>query len=133
MDINSYLYFSFRGDFFDTTELTNILNIQPTSVMIKKDLIPKSNSWNYHIDAGNDLDLEKHLDQLVQIFDSKIEIINRVKKEQNLENVIQFVIDIDTHPESSTPYFILNHKVIEFLYNTGTEMDYDLYKYDSRE
>lgn len=133
MDINSYLYFSFRGDFFDTTELTNILNIQPTSVMIKKDLIPKSNSWNYLIDAGNDLDLEKHLNQLVQIFDSKIEIINRVKKEQNLENVIQFVIDIDTHPESSTPYFILNHKVIEFLYNTGTEMDYDLYKYDSRE
>jgi phosphorylcholine metabolism protein LicD len=101
--------------------------------MIKKDLIPKSNSWNYRIDAGNDLDLEKHLNQLVQIFDSKIEIINRVKKEQNLETVIQFVIDIDTHPESSTPYFSLNHKVIEFLYNTGTEMDYDLYKYDSGE
>lgn len=118
--------------FFDTTELTNILNIQPTSVKIKKDPTPKSSSWDYCVEAGNDLDLEKHLDHLVKIFDSKIELINRVKKEQNLETVIQFVIDIDTHPESSTPYFSLNHEVIEFLYNTGTEMDYDLYKYDSR-
>jgi hypothetical protein len=130
-ECNNYLYFSFDADFFDTAEVTKILGLEPTSLMIKKERVPKSTSWKYIIDAGNDLDLETHLEKLIEIFEPKIDIINRLKNSLNLETRIQFVIDIDINPDSSTPYFGLNKKTIKFLNMTETEADFDLYKADT--
>jgi hypothetical protein len=41
------------------------------------------------------------------------------------------VIDIDINPDSSTPYFGLNKRTIDFLGRTKTEVDFDLYKADT--
>ena len=49
---NNYLYFAFYGDEFNTEIITTELNIQPTSVKIKNDPIPKSSSWNFQINVG---------------------------------------------------------------------------------
>lgn len=49
----------------------------------------------------------------------------------NLETRLQFVIDIEINPESSTPFFGLNKKTINFLNKTETEVDFDLYKSDT--
>ncbi|WP_452231536.1 DUF4279 domain-containing protein [Lacinutrix sp. MEBiC02595] len=130
-ECNNYLYFSFDAEYFDTEKITEELNIQPTSVMIKKEPVPKSTAWKYRIDAGNEIDLEKYLKKLIEFFEPKIDLINRLKEEFNLNTRIQFVIDIDINPDSSTPYFGLNKKTIDFLYKTGTEIDYDLYKSDT--
>lgn len=130
-ECNTYLYFAFDAEYFDTEKVTEVLNIRPTSVMIKKEPVPKSTSWKYQIEAGNDIDLENYLEQLIDIFFPKIDQINQLKKRFNLDTRIQFVVDIDINPDSSTPYFGLNKKVIEFLYKTGTEVDYDLYKTDA--
>ncbi|MEQ8477850.1 DUF4279 domain-containing protein [Fulvivirga sp.] len=130
-ECNNYLYFSFDADFFDTAEVTKIMGLEPTSLMIKKEPVPKSTSWKYRIDAGNDIDLETHLERLIEIFEPKIDIINRLKNSLNLETRIQFVIDIDINPDSSTPYFGLNKKTIKFLNMTETEVDFDLYKADT--
>ncbi len=127
---NSYLYFSFDARKFDTDKVTNELKIEPTSVMIKKNPAPKSTSWKYGIDGGNEIDLQKLLDQLINVFEPKIEDINRVKEKFKLSTRVQFVIDIDINPESSTPFFGLNKRTIDFLYKTGTGVDYDLYKVD---
>ena len=59
-ECNNYLYFSFDADFFDTAEVTKIMGLEPTSLMIKKEPVPKSTSWKYRIDAGNDIDLENN-------------------------------------------------------------------------
>lgn len=48
---NNYLYFSFDEESFDTEIITTELGIEPTSVMIKKDPVPKSTSWKYKIEA----------------------------------------------------------------------------------
>ena len=130
-ECNNYLYFSFDAEYFDTEKVTEELKIQPTSVMIKKEPVPKSTSWEYKIEAGNEIDLEKYLEQLIDLFTPKIDRINQLKKKFNLDTRIQFVVDIDINPDSSTPYFGLNKKAIEFLYKTGTEVDYDLYKTDT--
>lgn len=130
-ECNNYLYFSFDAKYFDTEKVTEELNIQPTSVMIKKEPVPKLTAWKYRIDAGNEIDLEKYLKKLIEFFEPKIDVINRLKKEFNLNTRIQFVIDIDINPDSSIPYFGLNKKTIDFLYKTGTEIDYDLYKSDT--
>ena len=130
-ECNNYLYFSFDSEYFDTEKVTEELNIEPTSVMMKKEPVPKSTAWKYQIDAGNEIDLETYLAKLIDIFEPKIGIINRLKENYNLATRIQFVIDIDINPESSTPYFGLNKRAIDFLHRTGTEMDYDLYKADT--
>ncbi|MBC3847904.1 DUF4279 domain-containing protein [Winogradskyella echinorum] len=130
-ECNNYLYFSFDAEYFDTKKITEELNIEPTSVMMKKEPVPKSTAWKYQIDAGNEIDLENYLEKLIDIIEPKIEIINRLKEKYNLTTRIQFVIDIDINPESSTPYFGLNKRTIEFLAKTGTEVDFDLYKADT--
>ncbi|MFS4466179.1 DUF4279 domain-containing protein [Maribacter sp. 2210JD10-5] len=130
-ECNSYLYFSFDAEYFDTKKITEELNIEPTSVMIKKEPVPKSTAWKYQIDAGNEIDLENYLEKLIDIIEPKIEIITRLKEKYDLTTRIQFVIDIDINLESSTPYFGLNKRTIEFLAKTGTEVDFDLYKADT--
>lgn len=130
-ECNNYMHFSFDADFFDTDEVTNIIGIKPTSLMIKKEPVPKSTSWKYRIDIGNDTDLETPLENLIELFEPKIDIINKLKNSLNLETRIQFVIDIDINPESSTPYFGLSKRVIKFLYITETEVDFDVYKSDT--
>ena len=130
-ECNNYLYFSFDAEYFDTQEITKELNIQPTSVMIKKEPVPKSTAWKYQIDAGNEIDLETFLEKLIDIFEPKIEIINNLKEKLNLTTRIQFVIDIDINPDSSTPYFGLNKRAIDFLAKTDSKVDFDLYKSDT--
>lgn len=130
-ECKNYLYFSFDAEFFDTDIVTNELKLEPTSVMIKKDPIPKSTSWKYRIDAGSDIDLEIHLEKLIDIFENKIDKIKLLKEKLKLETRLQFVIDIDINLDSSTPYFGLNKRTIDFLGRTGTEVDFDLYKVDT--
>ncbi len=125
------MYFSFNAEYFVTEKITKELNIQPTSVRIKRYPVPKSTSWEYRIDAGGEIDLVTYLEKLIDIFEPKVEVINGLKSKYDLTTRIQFVIDIDINPESSTPYFRLNKRTVEFLANTGTEMDFDLYKADT--
>lgn len=130
-DCNNYLYFSFDSDFFDTEVVTKELGIEPTSLMIKKDPVPKSTAWKYKIEVGNEIDLETPLEKLIDILEPKIEVINRLKRDLNLETRLQFVIDLDINPDASTPYFGLNKRTIDFLSKTETEVDFDLYKADT--
>lgn len=130
-ECNSYLYFSFDADYFDTETVSKELNIEPTSFMIKKELVPKSTSWKYQIDAGNEIDLETYIKKLIDILEPKIEIINRLKEDFDMTTRLQFVIDIDKNPQSSVPYFGLDKRTIDFLAKTGTEVDFDLFKADT--
>jgi hypothetical protein len=130
-ECNNYLYFSFDAEFFDTYIVTDQLQIEPTSVKIKKDPVPKSTSWNYRIDAGSDINLESYLEKLIDIFENKVVEINGLKERFKLETRLQFVIDIDINPDLSTPYFGLNKRTIDFLGRTGTEVNFDLYKADT--
>lgn len=130
-ECNNYLYFSFDSDYFDTDIVTSELGIEPTRLMIKKDPVPKSTSWSYRIEVGQEIDLVTPLEKLVTLFEDKAEEINRLKKELGLTTRLQFVIDIDINPEASTPYFGLNKRTIDFLSKTGTEVDFDVYKADT--
>ena len=130
-ECNNYLYFSLNSDFFDPEVITKRLGIQPTSIMIKQNPIPKSTSWDFEIQVGNELDLETPLEKLITIFEPHIEEINQLKSELNLESRIQFVIDIDINPEASTPCLGLNKRTIDFLWKTQSEVEYDIYKADT--
>lgn len=128
---NNYLYFAFHAEYFDPAFVTRELGLEPTSVMIKNDPVPRTTSWKYQLDAHADIDLEPYLERLLGIFESKVDTINRLKEQFKLETRLQFVIHIDIDPDASTPYFGLNCRVIDFLGRTRTEVDFDLYKADT--
>lgn len=128
---NSYIYFAFDADFFDTNKVTTELSIEPTSVKIKNQPAPKSTTWKYQIDVGSEIDLETPMEKLIDIFEPKIDQINKLKEVHKLSTRLQLVIDIDINPESSTPYFGLNKRIINFLDRTETDIDFDLYKSDT--
>jgi hypothetical protein len=130
-DCNNYLYFTFNAAEFDVEAISKSLGIEATSIMIKKDPVPKSTSWKYQINAGRNIDLESHIEELIDLFEPKIDKINDLKKKLGLTTRLQFVIDIDINPESSTPYFGLNNRTISFLNRTDTDVDFDLYKADT--
>jgi len=102
-ECNNYLYFAFDAEFFDIDTVTKELNLEPTSIMIKKEPTPKSTSWKYRIDAGNDINLETYLRKLIDIFENKVDEINSLKQRLKVETRLQFVIDIDINPNSSKP------------------------------
>ncbi len=79
-ECNNYVYFSFDAEVFDTDLITDELKVEPTSVRMKKDPVPKSTSWICRIDAGKDSDLEPYVEKLIDIFESKVEVINRFKR-----------------------------------------------------
>lgn len=128
---HGYLYFAFKGDYFDANTITELLQIQPTSVKVKNNPIPKSTTWNYQIEIGSAIDFETYIHNLLNIFESRIERINQLKNELQLTTILQFVIEIDINPNISTPYFGLNQRAINFLCQTATEVDYDLYKVEN--
>jgi len=125
---NNYIYFTFVGEYFDTKIITKRLNIEPTKIRHK---VPKSTSWNLQISIGSKIDLATPTENIIKLLEPKIEEIVKLKKALNLETRLQFVIHIDINPESSTPYFGLNKRTIQFLAKTGTEVDFDIYKSDT--
>lgn len=82
---NNYVYFSFDGDYFDVEIITKELKIEPTSVRLKKDPIPKSTSWILRIDVGSEIDLATPTDDIIKQLEPKIDEIVKLKKELNLE------------------------------------------------
>lgn len=130
-ECKNYIYFTFEGEYFDTEIITKELKIEPTSIRLKKDPVPKSTSWKLQIEIGNEIDFATPAEDIIKLLEPKIEEIVKLKKALNLETRLQFVIDIDINPESSTPYFPLNKRIINFLYQTETEVDFDIYKADT--
>lgn len=128
---NNYVYFTFQGEYFDVEKITNELNIEPTTIRLKKNPVPNSTSWILRINIGNEIDIVTPTESIVNLLEPKIGEIVKLKKALNLETRLQYVIDIDINPESSTPYFPLNNRIIEFLYLTETEVDFDIYKVDT--
>lgn len=128
---HSYLYFAFRGDGVDTEAVTRAMGITPTRVLHQAVPTPVCTHWEYRVDAGSDVLLDAYLTRLIDVFSPKVALINDLKQRLNLYTVLMFVIDIDMDPEASAPAFPLDGQTIRFLADTGTEVEFDLYKIDT--
>jgi hypothetical protein len=134
---NSYVYFALTGDNFDTDEVTNRLGITPTDSWRKGDKgkykpIIEFASWKLSTDKGQEYILiDKLVDEIISKLFDKIEIINDLKRQFQLNSVLEIVLYIDTNEDSSTPALGHDLRTIEFLYRTGTTTDVDIYRFNS--
>ncbi|GHA62324.1 DUF4279 domain-containing protein [Pontibacter akesuensis] len=136
---HSYVYFALQGDDFDPNEVTIALGIEPTDSWKKGDkgrYIPnqKFASWMWSTGKGKEsIFLEKLVEEVIDKFGDKVEVINKLKYDYQLTSVLEIVMYIDVNTEESTPALGHNLKTIEFLYQTQTVTDVDIYRYDSAE
>ncbi len=138
-DCNSYVYFALKGEDFNPQDITDRLGIEPTASCRKGDkgkFNPslKSSCWEISTDKEKySLDIDKLIEEIIAKLKDKIDTIIDLKAEYNLSSILAIVMYVDSNPEQSTP--ILGHdlETIEFLHQTKTITDVDIYNYDSRE
>lgn len=130
---DSYVYFAFYGDNFDPTIISSKLGIEPSDSWIKGDPSKyiqqqKYSCWRLTSTLNEHLDMNKLVDEVVNHLSGKEDLIIELKRELELETILEVVMWIDTSGERSTPMLGHDLKVIEFLHRTSTETDLDIYK-----
>ncbi len=134
---SSYVYFALKGDSFDTDEVTNRLGITPTDSWRKGDkgfykTAVEFAMWRLSTDKGKEyIQIDNLVDEIVSKLCDKIEIINDLKSQFQLNSVLEIVLYIDTNEDNSTPALGHDLRTIEFLYRTGTTTDIDIYRFNS--
>lgn len=135
---NSHVYFTLTGDNFDPKVITDRIGIEPIESW-KKGEKGKYNPrleyscWKISTAKGLEyIELDKLVNEIVEKLFDKIEIINELKNQFQLESTLEIVLYIDFNPENSTPSLGHELKTIEFLFKTKTTTDIDIYRFDSR-
>ncbi|MFJ7698735.1 DUF4279 domain-containing protein [Lysinibacillus fusiformis] len=124
-------YFCLFGDNFPLEEFTQKIGITPTETRKKGEFytIGKTQhesyttSWTYEIDFQLTSDPTLQINELIDIFMNRVNIINRFKKEFNLKCKIAVIL---VFPETSGLF--INQKLIKFAYDTNSEYDIDIYR-----
>lgn len=135
---NSYVYFAFRGDNFDPDVLTQKLQINPSDSWRTGDpgkyiQQQKNSCWMLKSTENELLNLDKLVEEVIAKLSDKVEMINILKKEYNLETILEIIMYVDVNEEQSTPWISHNKQILNFLYFTGTTTDLDIYRYNSNE
>ncbi len=133
----SYVYFALKGE-IDPDIITKRLQLEPTKIRRKGEAIYSSNkrypcsSWELSTDIGKEyLDINSLVKEVLDKLTGLEDEICSIKSEFELCSILEIKLDIDTNPESSTPYIGHDLSTIEFLYRTGTETDVDIYTFNS--
>ena len=106
-------------------EITDILGLAPTAVINKKDIALtefQHYEWQYSI--------ERESKVLTEVFDSLLDEMELIK-----ERIIYAVnlcdgrvcIVVTIHANEDNPEVILNRRIINFLFDIGAEIHFDLY------
>ena len=134
---NTSVYFALTGDNFDPEVVTERIGVIPTEKWNKGDKgqnkpILEYSCWKFSTDMGKEyLIVDSLVDEVISKLFDKIEIINELKNQFNLDSVLEVVMYIDTNEEQSTPALGHDLKTIEFLYRTQTKTDVDIYRFNS--
>lgn len=132
---NSYTYFAFNGDNFDPEIITKELGIKPTNSWRtgdQKRYVQQQkyscSRWELRSTINEALDINKLVREVVIQLKDKIEVINKLKREYQLDSVLEMVIFVEMDEQISTPMLGHDLMTIEFLFKTRTETDVDIYR-----
>lgn len=130
-----YAYISFTGndDVYDfpLEIVTERLNVQPTTTWRMGDKINNIRNrsftiWKYESDTLETLDSEDVLRPILNVFQSKTDTINQIKKELNLSVQIYLVI---TMIDGYTPGLTIFPEFSRFAAAINAFIDIDMYVY----
>lgn len=118
------------GDCFDVQRITEALGIIPSRTWNKGDSIRSSNkkrtytAWIYNTEIIESLDINTSIEQIKELFYSKVDNIVALRKQYKLDISIDFVVKIENE-ESPAIYF--EPEFIKFIAEIGAQLDIDTY------
>ncbi len=124
-----YTYFAIKGN-IEWQIITARLGLQPTKKWNIGD--KRSNGtqydfalWEFGYFDDYDVLVENQMMKTIQSLIPLKEELNLIKKEYDVSFVLEIVPTV--YPNNSSPCLAPNRAVIEFCYETGTDIDIDLY------
>ena len=128
-----YTYFKIVGD-FNPDETTRLLNLTPEMSWKIGDLRRNGTKYDFALwEIGRcteyDVAVENQMRKTIAVLQDKIPLLNNIREKNDVRFVLEIVPTIyvgDTNPCLSPPL-----DVIDFCHATRTEMDIDIYVYNS--
>ena len=131
------VYFALFGDEFDPKGVTDIIGVQPTSIMVKGSKIPGKvpvgsgwfySSENIKQDSIDVFEMAKNISDFLE--PSKEKIIRAINK-FDLSPRLEVVMWLSNDDSVSTPALGFEPETIKFLSDVGAFIDIDSYKHES--
>lgn len=128
-------YFRIAGN-FNPDEVSELLNLTPEKTWKIGDLRPNGTMYDFALwEIGRcteyDVEVENQMRKTIALLQDKIQLLNRIREENDVSFVLEIVPTIyvgDINPCLAPPL-----DVIDFCHATTTEIDIDMYVYNSEE
>ncbi|MDR6723629.1 hypothetical protein J2W91_002091 [Paenibacillus amylolyticus] len=122
-------YYSLFGDHFDPTEVTSKLEITPTSITRKREIINAKHShpetsWTLSTEYEESLDVNEQLNKVMNVLKDKVDEINTIQIQNQLKSKFFIVIVMEN---GYTPALYFDSYLIKFADSIHAEIDIDLY------
>ena len=124
---------SIIGDYFDVDLVSKKLDIEPTEIKKKGELLPNKKNWNIETSWSFMTDLEKSLDvrtQLCKLMDIFYKKIDKLKEICLYFNTKVFVSILIIVKNQQTPSLHFGKEEILFFNEINAELDIDIYIHD---
>lgn len=125
-------YFSIWGENFPVEVFTKEVGINPTEFYYKGDeyirgetvSVRPVSTWDFYSISQDTLDGAEQIDYVINTLSSSVEVINRFKKQYNLQCQFFIVLHVS---EYQTSGLHLDYKHIQFAEAIGASFDIDIY------
>ena len=130
-----YTYFKIVGN-FNPNEVSKILNLTPEKTWKIGDLRHNGTMYDFALwEIGRcteyDVEVEDQMRKTIALLQDKIQLLNKIREENDVSFILEIVPSIyvnDVNPCLAPPL-----DVIDFCHPTRTEIDIDLYIYNSED
>ena len=128
-----YTSFKIVGN-FDPEVVSRILDVVPSKSWKIGDLRPNGTKYDFALlEIGRcddyDVEVENQMRKTISVLLDKIPLLNQIREQYNLEFYLEVVPSI--YVDDLNPCLAPSLDIIDFLHATRTNIDIDLYLYDS--
>ena len=128
-----YTYFKIVGN-FDPDKVSEILNLTPEKSWKIGDLRRNGTKYDFALwEIGRcteyDIEVENQMRKTISLLQDKISLLNQIRIENDVTLTLEIVPTI--YAGSTNPCLAPSLDVIDFCHATRTNIDIDMYVYDS--
>lgn len=128
-----YTYFKIVGD-FNPDDVSKLLNLTPEKSWKIGDVRRNGTKYDFALwEIGRcteyDVEVEKQMRKTIAVLQDKISILNQIRMENDVSFILEIVPTI--YAGGINPCLAPTLDIIDFCHATRTEIDIDMYIYDS--
>lgn len=128
-----YTYFKIVGN-FDPDDVSKLLDLTPEKAWKIGDLRRNGTRYDFALwEIGRceeyDVEVENQMWKTIEVLQNKIPLLNQIRQEYDVSFCLEIVPTI--YVGDTTPCLAPSLAVIDFCHATRTEIDIDMYVYDS--